>query len=415
MSPAVPTRDGASARWAEARNILAVRLDNLGDVLMATPALAAILETLPAAKLTLLGSPAGAALVRHLPMIDAVIGWRAPWVRHATPSEHDLDARRFVDEIGARAFDAAVIFTTCTQSALPAALMCQMAGIPLRLAYSRENTYDLLSDWAPETDQVADGMRHEVTRQLALVAKVGFTTANPRLRFALDRAAHEAAAAALRAAGLEAGGRYVVVHPGATAASRRYPAAAFGAAADLVAQRSGRTIVFSGGAGDRALVDTARQAMHSPSVALCDALDLGGLGALIANADLLIANNSGPVHVAAALGTPVVDLYALTNPQHTPWLVPARVLNHAVPCRHCLKSVCPQGHHDCLRKVEPEAVAAAAMELLSVTPRTRISPTPSAHIAIAAASTVGPRPISSTPDAASRTRGQRAVIPEPAA
>jgi ADP-heptose:LPS heptosyltransferase len=202
----VPTRDGASARWAEARNILAVRLDNLGDVLMATPALAAILETLPAAKLTLLGSPAGAALVRHLPMIDAVIGWRAPWVRHATPSEHDLDARRFVDEIGARAFDAAVIFTTCTQSALPAALMCQMAGIPLRLAYSRENPYDLLSDWAPETDQVADGMRHEVTRQLALVAKVGFTTANPRLRFALDRAAHEAAAAALRAAGFEAGG-----------------------------------------------------------------------------------------------------------------------------------------------------------------------------------------------------------------
>jgi len=86
-----------------------------------------------------------------------------------------------------------------------------------------------------------------------------------------------------------------------------------------------------------------------------------------------------------------------------------------VPCRHCLKSVCPQGHHDCLRKVEPEAVAAAAMELLSVTPRTRIGPTPSAHIAIAAASTVGPRPISSTPDAASRTRGQRAVIPEPAA
>jgi ADP-heptose:LPS heptosyltransferase len=68
--------------------------------------------------------------------------------------------------------------------------------------------------------------------------------------------------------------------------------------------------------------------------------------------------------MAAALGTPVVDLYALTNPQHTPWLVPARVLNHDVPCRNCLKSVCPQGHHDCLAKVPSEEVAAAALSLI---------------------------------------------------
>jgi ADP-heptose:LPS heptosyltransferase len=79
---------------------------------------------------------------------------------------------------------------------------------------------------------------------------------------------------------------------------------------------------------------------------------------------VLITNNSGPAHLAAAVATPVVDLYALTNPQHTPWLVPARVLNHDVPCRNCLKSVCPQGHHDCLRRVAPERVADAAMELL---------------------------------------------------
>jgi ADP-heptose:LPS heptosyltransferase len=88
------------------------------------------------------------------------------------------------------------------------------------------------------------------------------------------------------------------------------------------------------------------------------------MAALLAVAPLLIANNTGPVHLASAVGTPVVDLYALTNPQHTPWMVPNRVLNADVPCRNCYKSVCPEGHHDCLRRVPPAAVARAAAELL---------------------------------------------------
>jgi ADP-heptose:LPS heptosyltransferase len=70
--------------------------------------------------------------------------------------------------------------------------------------------------------------------------------------------------------------------------------------------------------------------------------------------------------MAAALGTPVVDLYALTNPQHTPWQTPSRVLFHDVPCRNGFRSVCPQGHHECLDLVEPDAVVAAARELLSI-------------------------------------------------
>ncbi|HEX7636960.1 MAG TPA: glycosyltransferase family 9 protein, partial [Burkholderiaceae bacterium] len=89
------------------------------------------------------------------------------------------------------------------------------------------------------------------------------------------------------------------------------------------------------------------------------------LGALVARARLVLTNNSGPAHLAAALGTPVVDLYALTNPQHTPWQVPARVLSHDVPCRHCLRSRCPQGHHACLLGVPPQAAADAALALLA--------------------------------------------------
>jgi ADP-heptose:LPS heptosyltransferase len=107
--------------------------------------------------------------------------------------------------------------------------------------------------------------------------------------------------------------------------------------------------------------------MRAPTRSLAGRLSLPELGAIVQAADLLVANNTGPVHLAAALGTPVVDLYALTNPQHTPWQVENRVLFHDVPCRNCYKSVCPQGHHDCLRRVEPERVAAAAGELLRAT------------------------------------------------
>ena len=104
--------------------------------------------------------------------------------------------------------------------------------------------------------------------------------------------------------------------------------------------------------------------MDAPSESLAGRLDLGELVALIAAAPLLIVNNTGPAHIAAAVGTPVVDLYALTNLQHMPWGVASRVLYHDVPCKLCYKSVCPMGHHDCLRLVEPDAIVAAACELL---------------------------------------------------
>jgi ADP-heptose:LPS heptosyltransferase len=122
--------------------------------------------------------------------------------------------------------------------------------------------------------------------------------------------------------------------------------------------------VLTGSAAEADLVGRVRAVVRSPSISLAGRLDLTGLCAVIAAADVVVSNNTAPVHIAAAVGTPVVDLYALTNPQHTPWLVPHRLLYHDVPCRYCYKSVCPAAHNDCLRRVEPEAVAAAAVELL---------------------------------------------------
>jgi ADP-heptose:LPS heptosyltransferase len=132
--------------------------------------------------------------------------------------------------------------------------------------------------------------------------------------------------------------------------------------------QSGLTVLFTGTPPERDLVESIRTQMDVPSYSLVGLLDLSDLTALLAAAPLLLSNNTGPVHIAAAVGTPVVDLYALTNLQHTPWQVPHQVLFHDVPCRLCYKSVCPEGHHACLRQVEPQAVVSAVLELLTMKP-----------------------------------------------
>lgn len=346
------------SNWQHVRRLLCVRLDSIGDVLMTSPAIRAFRDTL-GCHVTLLTSSAGAAAARLVPEIDELVEFAAPWMKAGgAAAAADLAA---LERLRAGCFDAAVIFTVYSQSPLPAAYLCHLAGIPLRLAHCHENPYRLLSDWVldPEPHQ---RVRHEVQRQLDLAASVGCTTGNSRLSFRVP----DAARLKVRAWVQDVTRPMVVVHPGASAASRRYPPESYAAAIDLLIEETGCEAVFTGDAWERDLVATVRRAMRAPSRSLVGCLDLAELGALIDEADLLVSNNTGPAHVAAALATPVVDLYALTNPQHTPWEVPSRVLNHDVPCRNCYKSVCPAGHHDCLRRVAPEAVAAAARDLLEL-------------------------------------------------
>ena len=162
----------------------------------------------------------------------------------------------------------------------------------------------------------------------------------------------------------------LVVHCGATAPSRRYPAEYFAEALKLLGTRAG-SIVLTGDAQEVALTQEVARACGSevPVVNMAGALSLGEFACLLESASALLSNNTGPVHMAAALGTPVIDLYALTNPQHTPWMVPSRVLYHDVACKYCYRSVCPEGHHQCLRGVAPQRVCEAVLSLLAETRR----------------------------------------------
>lgn len=376
MSPATSARQA----WSETRRLLCVRLDGMGDLLMTTPAIAALRR--PGRHLTALVSRSGAAIARLVPDIDEILPFDAPWMkpppprntdspRSDTPSRNiesprsDTPSRVLVDTLAEGRFDAAVIFTVYTQSPLPAAFLCHLAGVPLRLACCRENPYDLLTDWVPEREP-AEIVRHEVKRQLDLVASVGASIDDERLRLHVPDRARARVSCLLAEHGIPPR-RWILMHPGATAASRRYPLDLFAEAATTLAERTDRTILLAGAASDAPFVDEIRRRMRAPSLSFAGLLDLEELCALIETAPLLVCNNSVPAHIAAATGTRVVDLYALTNPQHTPWRVPSRVLSHDVPCRGCLKSTCPEGHHACLRGVPPSRVADAAQDLLRET------------------------------------------------
>ena len=359
-------RDTAVSRWGpEVKRILCIRLDRLGDILMTTPAIHALRTSAAGRHITLLTSTVGAQAAPFLSDVDEVIAYDAPWHGLAPSSSPGADlAMRCTLE--ARRFDAAVIFTVYSQSALPAATLCYLAGIPRRLAHCRENPYGLLTDWVCETEP-HHGVRHEVERQLALVAQVGAVCADTRMRLTVSAEARRTLTPRLAARGIPPQGPWFVIHPGASAASRRYPPDRFGQVAAQLARGSEWPILLTGSAREaplvRDVIEAAGSAVRARLHDFSGLLDIGEFAALIERTAVLVTNNSGPVHLASALGTPVVDVYALTNPQHTPWQTPQRVLFRDVECRWCYRGVCPSGHHGCLLGVPPAEVAEAALEL----------------------------------------------------
>jgi ADP-heptose:LPS heptosyltransferase len=347
--------------WHDARRILVVRLDNLGDVLVTTPAIRAIRRSLPQASITLLASAVGAQAGLLNPDIDAVITYAAPWMDPWGELPHDPEREtRAIAEVRARAFDGAVVFTSFRQSPLPAAYLCYLAGIPLRLAASIDGPGSLLTTRHRHPERAM----HEVERGLDLVAAIGCATDDDRLVLRVPQKARS------EVAEMVDGSRpLVVVHPGCSMPARTYPWQQYAEVIDGLVRDLNARVVVTGAAPERGLV-AAVVAATAPwtrerVTATAGALSFPALCALIDSADVLVTNNTGPMHVAAAVATPVVALFALTNPpeQWGPWRVPHRMLWHDVPCRLCYNRICPITH-DCLRLVSPPQVVATAADLL---------------------------------------------------
>jgi lipopolysaccharide heptosyltransferase II len=352
----------AADTWNNAENILCVRLDSIGDVLMTTPAIRAIKESRPGRRITLLTSPVSVEVASLVPEIDEVIVYDAPWMKATAPRTNSQPELEMVEKLRGLGFDAAVIFTVFSQNPLPSAFLCYLADIPLRLAHCHENPYQLLTNWVLDPEPSC-GIRHEVRRQLDLVATIGCRTKNEHLSLSVPDSARDRVLHLLSELSINLERPLVIIHPGATATSRRYPPEGFAEVARRLVLDANFQVILTGTESERDLVEGIQAEMNADSHSLLGCLNLAEMSALIELAPLVISNNTGPVHIAAALGTPVIDLYALTNPQHTPWAVPHRVLFHDVPCKFCYKSICPEGHYNCLRLVTPDEIFRAACEL----------------------------------------------------
>jgi ADP-heptose:LPS heptosyltransferase len=330
--------------------VLVVRLDSVGDVLLAGPAVRAVAAT---DEVVLLCSPAGAPAAHLLPGVSATMTWRCPWIDGCPPYVSRADVADVVARVAAHQVSTAVVLTSFHQSPLPTALLLRLAGVPRIGAVSVDYPGSLLDvRLRPGIDLPED--LPEARRALAVVTALGYhLPPGDDGRLALRR---------LPAVELPPQ-PYVVLHPGASAPARAWSADRCAAAVEALVA-AGHRVVVTGGPGETAL--TAR-------VAGRHAVDLGGrtslaqLAAVLAGADAVVVGNTGPAHLAAAVGTPVVSLFAPVVPaaKWAPYGVPHVVLgDQRAPCAGTRATVCPVPGHPCVDSVEPGDVVRAVVGLL---------------------------------------------------
>ncbi len=325
------------------RRCLAVRLDNAGDVLLAGPAIRAIAAH--CGEVTVLAGPSGTAAARLLPGAAEVLTWLAPWVALDPPPVRPDDLAGLADRLAARDFTDAVIFTSFHQSPLPTALLLRLAGIPRIAAISEDYPGSLLDVRHRDGGDVP-----EAERALGLARAAGFglppgDDGRLAVRRPLPGVGH-----------LTGAGPYVVLHPGASAPARRWPVQRWAEAVAVLAGQ-GRRVVLTGDAAERELTAAARTPCSSGGDRV---IDLGGrtslaeLAAVLAGADAVMVANTGVAHLAAAVGTSVVSLFAPVVPaaRWAPYRVPAVLLGdqHA-PCRGTRAAHCQVPGHPCLTGV----------------------------------------------------------------
>lgn len=332
---------------------LAVRLDSAGDVLLQGPALRALAAG--SRRVTLLCGPRGVDAAALLPGVDEILTYDAGWVA-ADPAPVDPGSvEALVASLRALAPDRGVIFTSFHQSPLPAALVLRLAGVPRVGAISDDYPGSLL-----DVRLRREGHRHEVERSLGLATAMGFPL--PDGDDGRLRVRHQARLPPP----LDDGVPFVVLHPGASAPARRWPVERFHGLARLLADRGWRVVV-SGDAGERDLAGLVLAGVAG-GVDLIGAGGLDVLAAVLERARAVVTGNTGPAHLAAATGTPVVSLFSPVVPAWAwrPWRVPQVLLgDQSAPCAGSRARVCPVPGHPCLGAVDEQTVLDALDSLLT--------------------------------------------------
>jgi len=332
---------------APPRRILIIKPSAIGDVVHALPVLNLLRRKWPTAHVSWLVTPACAGLLHRHPMLDEVIrferkelgkGWRSP--RAAA------DLVRFTRDLGRRKFDLVIDL----QGLFRSGWLAFATGAPYRVgpASAREGA------WLFYTHRVPTGTpeQHAIERYLTIAQAVGCERSPVEFPFAVDDADRDYVARLTPA-------RYAVLMPGANWLTKQWPVERFAALVGPLRERFGLDSVVAGGP------DTADLAEKIPTAAnLAGRTNLRQLVALLERAELVVANDSGPMHIAAALGRPLVTPFGPTNPMRTgPYRRMDSVLRVEIPCSPCYSRRC--SHISCLRWIETDPVLELAREQMN--------------------------------------------------
>ena len=340
------------------RRIAILRFSSLGDVLLTLPVARSLKEAFPAAEVVYLTKGVYRPLLEGQPGVDRVetveaagsgVPALARWCRGLGEFDLALDLHR-----------------TLRSRACLKALRARR-----RLAYRKDALLRRL--WAAGwmRARMARPQPHVVDRYLEPLARLGVTPAHtvPVLRVAAEAAA--AARALALAAGVRDPGRTAVVVPGARWPNKRWSPASFAAVATGLRDAEGLEPVIVGDAADAAAAAAVRDLVPGGAALLAGRTDLPTLAALLAAAGVVVANDSGPAHLAAAVGTPLVAVFGPTHEAFgfAPRGERVRVVSRELPCRPCTVHggrSCPRGGRECLDAIEPREVLAAARDLLAL-------------------------------------------------
>ena len=334
----------------------------VGDAVMTVPALRELRRLLPRARLTLATRPWAEGIFAGADFID-------DFLVTGNTSSRPAAIIREAREWRARRFDLAVLFPNSFAPALVAAL----ARVPIRLGYATQGRAPLLTHrvGVPEWR----GQRHEVFYYLHLVAELerqlfGSTTvelSEPDTGLRVTEARLRDAQHLLGENGARPGRPLVAMCPGSTnSRAKRWPAERFAAVADMLSERAGAEIVLVGAAEELDISEEVARLMRTRPVLLTGKTDLSQTTAVLKASDLLVTNDTGPAHIAAAVGCPVVVIFGPTNPVTTrPFSPSAEVVRQPPDCAPCMLRDCPIDHR-CMTAITPEDVferAAHALEL----------------------------------------------------
>lgn len=334
--------------------ILLVKLSSLGDVIHTLPTLEALRLAFPQGHLTWLVEAVNAPLLAGHPALDEV--WSVPRLRFGQkPRRQDLKALgRVLRQLRSRPFDLVIDL----QGLLKSALWVALATSPRKVGYdrTREGSYRVLTERLVPYDPEA----HAVFRYLNLAHYLGAPPAPPRFRLGLNPSFD-----LTRFIPGVAPRKVAVLHPGARWPSKLWPAASWAGLADWLSRDQGLQVVITGSAGDRELAGDIAAHMKERALNLAGHTSLGELAGILQKACLAVTTDTGPMHLAAALGTPVVALFGPTAPWRTgPFGEGHQIVRLDLDCSPCFKRRCPQPR--CLTDLPLQAVQAACEKILSM-------------------------------------------------